>query len=800
MVHGSTFIVSQAQRLLNVENGRKFKVFWKLGDRSRGAGEDTNRAEPALNRGAGNNEIIRPMRQLLGFVASILACAAAAPPAFRLPNTAHPTRYELELTIVPRQSEFRGKVRVWADVSRRTESIWLNSKGLTIEAVSVEAGGATKQAEFSIFDEFLEVRAGEIGPGPVRLEIAYHGPLNEKINDGIYRRQSGPDWYVYTTFTPIEARRAFPCFDEPGYKARWRVSLHVPQSDTAASNSRIISEVAEAGGMKRVEFAETNPIPSEVVALVVGPFDVVDAGVAGARKVPVRILAPRGRAQEAEAARGSSAEIVARLEEYTGIPYPWDKLDHVAVLDMPYGAVENPGLITYRDRIILSKPARDTAERQRQMRGTMAHELAHQWFGNLVTQAWWDDVWLSEGFATWLGGKTSDLELPVFERSLAAVGSRAQIMREDAGAASRPVRLPMNSRKEMERVYGGIVYQKGAAILGMLEQWIGTEGFERGIRRYLTKHALGNATTDDLAAAIRKESGVEVSAVLHSFLDQAGFPTVRAVGCTFEQAEPKRWILPVCVHGDDGTSQCAVLARDRVPLSSCPAWIWPNRAGSGYFRVELSAEMLESLMKNGWDQLTSPERLSVIADVAAAALPSEAVLKVLPVMARDPQPAVSNAALRLLGRMIVNSAPADREKVDVAAKGILEGTGRRRPPAISKFAGAWEGKVNDLPGVKLTIREDAGKVSGSITFYFQTKGDDGKWRVVEGGDASAAILAPKIEGTRLTFEVPHHKQHGGTEYGPNKRYSVYLTGDDEVRLRDRDDPKSGQGFKMTRAK
>jgi alanyl aminopeptidase len=341
---------------------------------------------------------------------------------------------------------------------------------------------------------------------------------------------------------------------------------------------------------------------------------------------------------------------------------------------MPFGAVENPGLITYRDRLLLAQPERDTPERQRGMRNTMAHELAHQWFGNLVTQAWWDDVWLSEGFATWLGGKISDLELPSFERTLAAVNSRVQIMRVDASAATRPVRLEMHSRKDMDRVYGGIVYQKGAAILRMLEEWLGAEAFQRGLQAYLKAHSMANASTDDLAAALSEGSGIEVRTVLHSFLDQSGYPTITAE-CGSGLRVDSKWTVPVCVQG----SGCTVVSESKAGETAapgCPGWIWPNRGGSGYFRVSLSESALQSVVDQGWEDLTAPERISVIDDttagVAGRKIKIEAVVKLLPVMIRDPEPAVGNAAYRLLMTMMTSAGPEDRAKCETAARELLD--------------------------------------------------------------------------------------------------------------------------------
>jgi alanyl aminopeptidase len=390
--------------------------------------------------------------------------------------------------------------------------------------------------------------------------------------------------------------------------------------------------------------------------------------------------------------KAATPAILDRLEQYTGIPYPWDKLDHVAVLDMPYSAVENPGLITYREGGLLAAPEHDTLEHQRDMRGTMAHELSHQWFGNLVTQAWWDDVWLSEGFATWLGRKISSQELPPFQRPLGAAIARERIMHEDASTATRPVRLAMDSRQDMARVYGQIVYQKGAAILEMVEQWIGPDPFQRGLRSYLTAHAFRTATTADLAAALTRESGVDTGPVLSSFLDQPGFPTLTAtVQCsapgprvTLSPDRPGEWVVPLCVHSGSGSRSCAVISQPRQDLrleGSCPAWVWPNQGATGYFRVRLSAAELDAIVRKGWADLSSAERLSVVEDAAALAsaheLDADAALRLLPVITRDLEPAIANAGYRMLLSMMATAEPADRAKYDEAAKRLLRG-GRAR--------------------------------------------------------------------------------------------------------------------------
>ncbi len=583
--------------------------------------------------------------------------ASEGPPGFTLPDTVRPARYGLDLRIVPDQPTFEGTVRIGLVFSERTSMFWLNAKDLTIHSASIEVGGASRPlrilpgtAETAGF-----AAAEPIEAGAAQLTIRYTGKLDKDGNEGVYRRKVGDDWYVFTTFTPIEARRAFPCFDEPRFKTPWELTIHAQRDQVALGNSHMLRQTDEPDGMRQTVFAPTLPLASEVVAFAVGPFDIVDAGRAGSKQIPVRIITPRGQAGEAEAARTATPEILARLEAYSGIPYPWDKLDHIAVTKGAYGAVENPGLITYQPFILLAKPGRDTPERQHQMRATMAHELAHQWFGNLVTQASWKDVWLSEGFATWLGTKTVDLEYPPFERTLAD-NFRLRGIAVSRADASWPVRRSISSREEAKTVYNGLVYSKGAAVLDNLELWLGAARMQRGLHKYLTDHSFGNATVDDLAVALESESGQQVGPVLHSLLDHAGVPVLKAtIDCKRIDMEPGGWTYPVCLHWDDGGRQCSVVQPGQksiqVEAAACPAWIWTNAEGRGLYRTQLNAENLEAVV-GGYGQLTEAERRSLVSDldamVTGGQIPAAEAMRVVSSIFHEPEARVTVEMLRMV--------------------------------------------------------------------------------------------------------------------------------------------------------
>jgi cytosol alanyl aminopeptidase len=551
-----------------------------------------------------------------------------------------PKRHLIELTIDPARDTFTGWARIEVELTRPAVGLEVHAKNLNVLDSSIIWQGRTIPAQPVILEETITLKlASQIGPGPATISIHYQAKLDEKAVAGPYRNKVAGDWYAFTTFTPIDARRAFPCFDEPRFKTPWEISIHIKRTDKAFSNAPQLSETDEPRGMKLVKFAPTQPLAAEVVALCVGPFDVYEGAPAG-HGTPIRIISAKGQREQSKLAAQATVDVLPRLEAYTGMPFPYPKLDHVAVPEFKFGAVENVGLITYKSTSLLLQPADDETQKSRRIRALQAHEMGHQWFGDLVTQTTWDDVWLSEGFATWFSAKVMDEEQPPARKLLASVAARERIMTADAGPKTRPVRLEMNSRKDTEGVYSQMVYQKGAAILVMLDGWLGEDRVREGLRRYLQAHKFGNATTADLESAIEGSKPM-----LDGFLNQTGIPSIRAkcgVGqLAIEQTNPTHnWIVPVCWRGEGIAASCTVIdsAHAEIPVTSCPAWIFLNAGGSGYYRTQMSAEQLTALDVT---KLTAAERLTLIYDLRAS---KNIASPLLTKLESDPEPEIAKAA------------------------------------------------------------------------------------------------------------------------------------------------------------
>src|SRR5579864_1247042 len=505
------------------------------------------------------------MRWILPLLAlsSAFAATAPEPPKLRLPDNTRPSRYAVDLTLIPDRDTFHGAVDISIDIRTPTSILWLNAAALKIQDASFRtvSGPIARAQTLAGGADFAGFSFDHPVSGKGVLHIAYEGTINRNSSAGVFQMKEGDQWYVYTQFEPTDARRAFPCFDEPAYKVPWQLTMHVRKNDAAFANTPQLSEADEADGMKVVKFKESQPLPSYLVAFAAGPFEIVDAGKLG--KTPLRVITPRGKTADAEYAAESIPQLLKLLEDYFGTPYPYEKLDSI-VMPVSNFAMENAGLITYGETTLLSKPEQDSINRRRGMATVVAHEMAHQWFGDLVTTSWWDDIWLNEAFASWMERKIVAQWKPEWKIEVTAVNARLGAMREDSLVSARKIRQPIQSNDDIANGFDGITYEKGAAVIQMFETWIGREKFRKGVQIYLQKHAWGNATAADFEAGISAAAGRNIAPAFDTFLNQAGLPEVSmTLDCS---AKPKlllaqkrllplgskgsaqqTWRIPICV-------------------------------------------------------------------------------------------------------------------------------------------------------------------------------------------------------------------------------------------------------------
>lgn len=589
----------------------------------------------------------------------------------KLPTGISPLLYTVDLTIDPAQPTFSGTVAIELQLDAPRRDILLHGEGFTYEDVSLTLGNTTLTGMAEEGDNGgLRLTFGEELPaGPATLSLRFTGPLDE-IPDGLYRVEEGGAWYAFTQFEPLDAREAFPCFDEPRFKTPYRVTLRVPEALIAAANGPTLEGRSE-DGWSITTFAETRPLPTYLVAFAVGDFDIVE-GQPGTTSIPFRVLTPKGKGELAAYTIEHTPALLKALEDYFGQPYPFAKLDFVAVPNFSAGAMENVGLVTYRERLLLippNAPPRSQSAHQ----GVVAHELAHMWFGNLVTPAWWDELWLNESFATWMATKIVAQVSPELEADLGAVSRSVGVMSYDAQKETRAIRQPIRHGGDVLNAFDPITYGKGASILRMIEAWTGEEKFRNGVRAYMAKHAEGNATNADLQVALEAATRLPIGDTMRRFLDQPGAPLItldwtcadhkldltlaqeRFLPTGSDAPQGKPWRVPLCLRmvQADGTAskQCLLLEQPKQQISwnvgSCPAFIHPNADEQGYYHWLLPRDQLMALVTTHRDKLSLPERIGLYGHLSALLeaghLPAEDLLSVLePLSAETHRMIVSN--------------------------------------------------------------------------------------------------------------------------------------------------------------
>jgi aminopeptidase N len=559
--------------------------------------------------------------------------------AQRLPPTATPDHYDLAFVVDIAGKRFEGTETIRVRIDQPTNRIVLNAAEIDFEEVTIGAGAGAQRANVSL-DKAAETAtlsvANALPAGPSEIHIRYSGVLNGQLR-GFYIAKGENRNYAVTQFESTDARRAFPSFDEPAYKATFAVTLTIDRGDVAISNGRVISDTPGPGpGQHTVKFSTSPKMSSYLVAMAVGDFECLEGAADG---TPIRLCTPPGKKERGRLALEYAQEILTFYNAYYTIKYPFGKLDMLAVPEFAAGAMENTAAIFYRENALLADSATASMATRKDIAATVAHEVAHQWFGNLVTMQWWDDLWLNEGFATWmetrpLAASKPDWNLAVDE----ARASRAAID-TDSLRSTHALRTPVRTPAEIEELFDAITYQKGAAVVRMIEHYVGAGPFRDGVNAYLQAHAYGNATSEDFWKTIAAASGKPVDQILPTFINQPGVPVigVSQLTCTgkgqtratfsqerFLLAAPAApaatavWQVPACLKaGASDSSACLVISEPRLTLDvaqGCVPWVFANAGAEGYYRTAYAPDMLRALAPHVGDALTAPERLTLIVD------------------------------------------------------------------------------------------------------------------------------------------------------------------------------------------
>jgi aminopeptidase N/puromycin-sensitive aminopeptidase len=566
---------------------------------------------------------------------ALLACPTMS--AQRLPEGATPSHYDLTFNINFPTNSFEGEESIDLKLAKPSNAITLNALEIGFHEVTVSAAGQTQTARIATdaSNETATFTVDQpIPAGAAKLHIRYTGHLNDKLR-GLYLSTYNGRKYAVTQMEATDARVAFPSFDEPAYKATFDITAVVDKGDTAISNNEIISDKPGPGAKHTIQFATSPKMSSYLVALTVGDWkcahDEVDGIKLGVCTVP-------GKENLTRFPLDATKAILHYYNNYYGIRYPLKKLDQIAVPDFQAGAMENWGAVIYRETALLVDDKTGSFGAKSNVAGVIAHEVAHQWFGDLVTMSWWDDVWLNEGFATWMTPHPIAAWKPDWLVSQDVVETSQNALATDGVRNTRPIHQEANTRGEIQSLFDGIAYGKTASVLHMLESYLGAEAFRAGVNLYLKEHAYGNATASDFWNAMARSSGKPVDQIMPTFVMQAGVPYVEvAARCEagnttlnvsqkryfnnteeFLAANDQLWQIPLCAKpvsaAGTGPSQCFLMTKRHEPftMKGCSKFAYPHAGALGYYRFGYDAAGLKQLGDAAAKGLTPDERIALV--------------------------------------------------------------------------------------------------------------------------------------------------------------------------------------------
>jgi aminopeptidase N len=579
--------------------------------------------------------------RLSSFLFLVILVSHLTVSAQRLPSSVTPSHYKLFLDPSIAAKVFYGEETIDVQVfASATKEIVLNSLDLDISLAEIISNGTTQTAdvEYDKPNEMIRLRVAKTIPaGASQLHLKWSAPLTDGLR-GLYLSKTARRTYLVTQFEGTYARMMFPCFDEPGYKATFDLTVTAENGDTAISNGKLASDTPIDGTSRHtLTFATSPKMSSYLVAVTIGDWQCLENNVDG---VPIRVCAVPEDKNLGRFALDVATHSIQFYDKWYGIKYPFGKLDMVAIPDYEWGGMENTASIFYRDSALLMDDSTATVFKRRAQATVIAHEIAHQWFGDLVTPAWWDDIWLNEGFATWMERKPIIDWHPEWHLENDAAVSAQEIISLDSLGATRAIHGDPMTSSDIKEMFDGITYEKGGAVLSMLESYVGPDKFREGVNAYLKQHANGSATAADFWTAMAKVSGKPVDEIMPTFVMQAGVPVLTMKsGCTKNKAtvnfaqqrfflstarnsgpEAQLWQIPICLTGPGKDArQCIILAgkEQEFKLDGCPAWLFANRDAKGYYRVAYSSDDLQKLGASAETQLSVPERVALVEDAWA---------------------------------------------------------------------------------------------------------------------------------------------------------------------------------------
>ncbi|MFN8544283.1 MAG: M1 family metallopeptidase [Candidatus Binatia bacterium] len=580
------------------------------------------------------------------------------PSRLRLSPHVRPSEYDLFLEPDLERGRFRGVVRIRVTLARSVDAITLHAADLVVERATVEVGGVALRARTSLqpHDETVTLRPPRrIAAGDATLELRFRGRLNRHLR-GFYAASAGGKAYAFTQCEAADCRRVMPCFDEPAFKAAFRIAVHARAGDTVLSNGPVEREEPVPGG-RIVRFSPTPPLSTYLLAIAVGPLE--SSPVRRLGPTEIRVWHVPGKGHLAAFGLEAAAESLRRLEDYFAIAYPYGKLDLVAVPDFEAGAMENAGAVFFRETLLLVDEATVSLAERKRAAEVIAHELAHMWYGDLVTMAWWDDLWLNEAFATWMAYRVIDDWKPEWRMWQGFEHDRASALGLDALANTHPIYAPVRSVAQATENFDVITYEKGAAVVRMIEHYLGPDVFRDGVRRYMRRHREGNAVAADLWRALGEASGKDVARVADGWIGKPGFPLVTigpapaGKGLRVAQerffADPRvvparrraTWPVPMVIRWRGGETRVLVdRPRATVALPAKAHPYYANAAAGGFYRLSDHARNRAALLAHLRDALTPVERQALAGDqwalVRAGRAPIETFLDVADALGDEP--------------------------------------------------------------------------------------------------------------------------------------------------------------------